>query len=71
MIDNERAALLSAQEHGPGLEMLRRPLDPKNKPKPDATQVARRAALRSAVRRIRRRYGAGAIRWASASEAAP
>ena len=49
----------------PRFEMLGRLLDPEIKPKPDAKQAARREALRSAVRRIRRRYGDIAIRWAS------
>jgi hypothetical protein len=54
-----------ATGHGPGYEQRgQRLLNPKITAEARDTQAERREALRSAVKRIRRRFGAGAVRIA-------
>ena len=71
MSPDARAA--SRHGHGPRLdEQLDQRLSHQNTATNRPPQAARREALQSAVKLVRRRFGAGAARWASEiMEAAP
>lgn len=71
MTPDERAA--SRHGHGPRSdEQLDQRLSHQNTATDRPPQAARHEALQSAVKLIRRRFGAGAARWASEiMEAAP